>query len=326
MCANELQLYNYVYRVVLRGRMVRAVVLFSATAALAWCPGQASAFLQAACGGFCPALARPRAAARPGALRVVWPVKHSRPARAGARGLTAALDGYDSLLTLDSPVAWAAFLLWSVPLPVTIGAVLRLASAKAGGEARAPLETIEMSTDKPLGEQRNLMWAFPSFSCFLQDPDAQPPLAMPLWQKFGLFLNSWAGLAWYLNYKYKIEEELKAYKGEGLGGAIVVYPFAGGFASGILGEYLFGSLELPPFSDVPSTLFWGGFAWIYVMQFILYSSVNELYRSKGLQEPLLTWGLLVPGYNFVTGIRQVGTKQKEISKQLVRHNSIERHV
>ena len=149
---------------------------------------------------------------------------------------------------------------------------------------------------------------------------------MPLWQKFGLFLNSWAGLAWYLNYKYKIEEELKAYKGEGLGGAIVVYPFAGGFASGILGEYLFGSLELPPFSDVPSTLFWGAFAWIYVMQFILYSSVNELYRSKGLQEPLLTWGLLVPGYNFVTGIRQVGTKQKEISKQLVRHNSIERHV
>ena len=42
----------------------------------------------------------------------------------------------------------------------------------------------------------------------------------------------------------------------GLGGAVVVYPFAAGFTSGILGEYLFGSLELPPFSDVPSTLFW----------------------------------------------------------------------
>ena len=59
---------------------------------------------------------------------------------------------------------------------------------------------------------------------------------------------------------------LVANPGAGLGGAAVVYPFAGGFVSGILGEMAFGSLELPPFSDVPSTLFWGGFAWIYVMQ------------------------------------------------------------
>eukprot|EP00802_Teleaulax_amphioxeia_P017197 Tamp_17343.p1 GENE.Tamp_17343~~Tamp_17343.p1 ORF type:complete len:350 (-),score=52.26 Tamp_17343:347-1243(-) len=228
---------------------------------------------------------------------------HKRRAAAGAASITAALDGYDSMLSLDSPAAWAAFLLWSIPLPVAIGAVLRFAEEK--GSASAPLDTIEKSTDKPLGEQRNLMWAFPSFSCFMRNPDAQPPLDMPLWQKWGLFLNSWAGLAWYLNYKYKIEEELKAYKGEGLGGAVVVYPFAAGFTSGILGEYLFGSLELPPFSDVPSSLFWGGFAWIYVMQFILYSSVNKLYRDKGLTEPLLTWGLLVPGYNFVTGIRQI---------------------
>ncbi len=49
-----------------------------------------------------------------------------------------------------------------------------------------------------------------------------------------------------------------------------MYPFAFGFASGILGEIAFGSLELPPFSDVPSSLFWGGFAWIYVMQVLLY--------------------------------------------------------
>jgi hypothetical protein len=33
--------------------------------------------------------------------------------------------------------------------------------------------------------------------------------------------------------------------------------------------------------------------------------VNKLYAAKGLEEPLLTWGLLVPGYNFVTGIRQI---------------------
>ena len=222
-----------------------------------------------------------------------------------AGGLKAALDGYDSLLTLDSPTAWAAFLLWSVPLPAAIGAILTAAEQKTGPAARAPLESIEQSTDKPLGVQRNLMWAFPSFSCFLKEPEQQPPLDMPSWQKWALFLNSWAGLAWYLNYKCKIEDELKAYFGKGLSGTQVVAPFAAGFTSGILGEYLYGSLELPPFSDLPSTLFWGGFAWIYVMQFVLYSSVNKLYASKNLQEPLLTWGLLVPGYNFVTGIRQI---------------------
>jgi hypothetical protein len=154
------------------------------------------------------------------------------------------------------------------------GAILRLGEAQSGPAERlstdhprsADAASSASSADKPLGEQRNLMWSFPSFSCLLKNPDAQPPIGMELVQKWGLFLNSWAGLAWYLNYKYKIEEELKAYEGEGLGGAVVVYPFAGGFVSGILGELAFGSLELPPFSDLPSTLFWGGFAWIYVMQ------------------------------------------------------------
>ena len=42
-----------------------------------------------------------------------------------------------------------------------------------------------------------------------------------------------------------------------------------------------------------------------MVQFILYSNVNKLYTAKGYQAPLLTWGLLVPGYNFVTGIRQI---------------------
>jgi hypothetical protein len=38
-----------------------------------------------------------------------------------------------------------------------------------------------------------------------------------------------------------------------------------------------GSLELEPFSDVPSCLFWGGFAWIYVMQWILYNKVSRVH-------------------------------------------------
>jgi hypothetical protein len=209
----------------------------------------------------------------------------------GAQACRSALDSYDSLLSLDSPAAWAAFILWSVPLPVAIGSILRFAESTSGQAERPALDVIKKSTDKPLGVQRNLMWCFPSFGCFLKSAARQPPLGMPYWQKWGLFLNSWAGLAWYLNYKIKIEDELKEYNGEGLGGAgtqfprftstkvqkltqkallVVVYPFAFGFTSGILGEIAFGSLELPPFSDVPSSLFWGGFAWIYVMQVLLY--------------------------------------------------------
>jgi hypothetical protein len=55
-----------------------------------------------------------------------------RRTKAGAATLGAALDGYDSLLTLDSPAAWAAFILWSVPLPATIGALLRYAEQVSG--------------------------------------------------------------------------------------------------------------------------------------------------------------------------------------------------
>lgn len=138
-----------------------AVLLSGVAAALAWCPAQVGAFSSGAWGSLRPALARPHAAARPGLRSVAGPM-HKRRAAAGAASITAALDGYDSMLSLDSPAAWAAFLLWSIPLPVAIGAVLRFAEEK--GSASAPLDTIEKSTDKPLGEQRNLMWAFPSFS------------------------------------------------------------------------------------------------------------------------------------------------------------------
>ncbi len=144
--------------------------------------------------------------------------------KSGARACRSAVDGYDSLLSLDSPAAWAAFILWSVPLPVAIGSILRFAESTSGQAERPALDVITKSTDKPLGVQRNLMWCFPSFGCFLKSADRQPPLGMPYWQKWGLFLNSWAGLAWYLNYKIKIEDELKEYNGEGLGGAGTQFP------------------------------------------------------------------------------------------------------
>lgn len=44
--------------------------------------------------------------------------------RRGATTLKAAFPGYESMLALDTPAAWAAFLLWSVPLPATIGSFM----------------------------------------------------------------------------------------------------------------------------------------------------------------------------------------------------------
>jgi len=220
------------------------------------------------------------------------------------------MDGYETMMPLDSPASWAAFLLWSVPLPLAIGGMLKVAEGNKKDTPATPA-SVASATTREAGEgvpgiQRNLMWAFPSFSCLLgADKNAQPPLGMSLPERWAWTLNSWGALGWYLYYKYKIEDELKEFTGEGLGGAVVVVPFALGLVGGLLGENLYGSLEAAPFTDFFNSLFYGGFAWIYVMQFLLYSKVNELYRSKGLTEPLLVWGLLVPGYNFVTGIRQI---------------------
>mmetsp|Transcript_57886 Transcript_57886/g.141976 ORF Transcript_57886/g.141976 Transcript_57886/m.141976 type:complete len:353 (-) Transcript_57886:718-1776(-) len=226
---------------------------------------------------------------------------------ASAPRVTAAMEGYTSMMTLDTPEAWAIFLFWSVPLPLVIGTLLRIAQGNSG-DSGLPVQTSATKWEKGTGEpgiQRNLMWAFPSFACLLNSAESQPPLNMPLWQRWGLLLNSWVALGWYLFYKVQIEDELKEFTKEGLGGLAVVAPFALGFIGGLIGEYLYGSLEHEPFYDLCSSLFYGGFGWIYVQQFILYSKVNELYRKDNLTEPLLVWGLLVPGYNFVTGIRQI---------------------
>merc|ERR1719203_533125 len=43
----------------------------------------------------------------------------------------------------------------------------------------------------------------------------------------------------------------------------------------------------------------------YLNQWFLYDKVNKLFMEDGRPAPLDTWGLLVPGWNFVTGIRQI---------------------
>eukprot|EP00961_Rhodomonas_salina_P288760 3902303-Rhodomonas_salina.2 len=47
-------------------------------------------------------------------------------------GMQAALEGYSSLLTFDSPVAWAAFLLWATPIPLVISGLCKVAEDNSG--------------------------------------------------------------------------------------------------------------------------------------------------------------------------------------------------
>lgn len=89
-------------------------------------PGPASSFVIP--GGY-GMLTGPRAAAP---LSRAAPA-HRRPQHLrGATALRSAFDGYESMLTLDTPAAWAAFLLWSVPLPATIGKPSQSFSARFG--------------------------------------------------------------------------------------------------------------------------------------------------------------------------------------------------
>ena len=125
----------------------------------------------------------------------------------------AALEGYTSMLALDSPGAWAAFLLWATPVPVIISSLCKVAEDKSGPSSIKPLP--QGSGEPALGEpgiQRNIMWAFPSFGCFLKTIDEQPPSFMPAWQKWALLINGWGGIVWYLYYKYQVHERQKVCK------------------------------------------------------------------------------------------------------------------
>mmetsp|Transcript_26396 Transcript_26396/g.65231 ORF Transcript_26396/g.65231 Transcript_26396/m.65231 type:complete len:327 (+) Transcript_26396:2-982(+) len=218
--------------------------------------------------------------------------------RATPRSALAPWAGPRATLDLTRGADVAAFFLWGSPVPIAMATLLAVRERSETPEKRAGGEALE-------GAARSILFAFPSFGLFLQQPCE--PVGMPRWQRLALLANSWAAIAHYLYYKYRIEDELREITGEGLGGAAVVYPFALALTGGVAGELLHGSLgnlllgELDPFS----ALFWAGFAWIYICQFFLYVKINKLYTGRGNSAPLSTWGLLIPGYNLVTGIRQV---------------------
>jgi hypothetical protein len=48
-----------------------------------------------------------------------------------------------------------------------------------------------------------------------------------------------------------------------------------------------------------------GIVWIYIVQFKLYRTVNQLYRQEGLKEPLVVWWMFIPGLNLIVGLRQI---------------------
>lgn len=101
-------------------------------------------------------------------------------------------------------------------------------------------------------------------------------------------------------YKWIIQEELRRYNGDGWSGTLCLLPF-------VLGVVVPQALwVLDP--DVPGWFGWFsllGLVWIYIVQFRLYRTVNELYRREGLKEPLVVWWIFVPGLNLIVGLRQI---------------------
>lgn len=233
---------------------------------------------------------------------------YARPSLQGARRRTLASPRTQLRASLDLTHSTdvAIFCLWGTPVPIAIAALLA-ARERLGAGAKP-----ESGTS---GAGRNILFAFPSFGLLLKQPCE--PIGMPRWQRAALLLNTWFAIAWYLYYKWLIEDELRARTGDGFGGAAVVTPFALGLTVGVSGELLSGSLErsllgeLDPFS----ACFWAGFVWIYLCQFLLYVRVNRLYEERGDAPPLSVWGLLLPGYNLVTGIRQIHFLAKNVAEE-----------
>jgi hypothetical protein len=120
----------------------------------------------------------------------------------------------------------------------------------------------------------------------------------PLW--FVILLSAITLLAYYGYYKWVIQDELRRYTGKGWSGALCMLPFAGGV---LIPQAL--RLWDP---DVPGWFGWFslvGIAWIYIVQFHLYRTVNRLYEEDGLNSPLSVWWLFVPGLNLLVGLRQI---------------------
>lgn len=120
----------------------------------------------------------------------------------------------------------------------------------------------------------------------------------PLWKI--ILLSGLTGLLYYGYYKWIIQEELRSYNGKGWSGTLCLLPF-------VIGVALPQALAFFD-PDVPNWFGWFsllGIVWIYIVQFRLYRTVNELYDRAGLKSPLTVWWMFVPGLNLVVGLRQI---------------------
>ncbi|WP_232317177.1 hypothetical protein [Anabaena sp. CA = ATCC 33047] len=120
----------------------------------------------------------------------------------------------------------------------------------------------------------------------------------PLWQV--IFLSVVTGMLYYGWYKWIIQEELRRYNGFGWSGTLCLAPF-------VFGVAIPQALRIFD-PDVPGWFGWVsllGVVWIYIVQFKLYQTVNELYRQAGMKPPLIVWWLFVPGLNLIVGLRQI---------------------
>jgi len=232
-----------------------------------------------------------------------------------------ALDG-------EGVTSFAVFsLLTGAPIPLLLGALFRRAEdvAMAGvatNDGRAELAGAASGSQGVSGtaadeeaEPRDLMWAFPSFAVFLENEANTAPVGFPTWARWLCLATFWPGVIWYLYYKLVVEDDLRRCRSLGIGGSLVIYPFAVGLFAGVFGEFAYGALEGGVLDNVYSVAFYAAFAWIYLNQWFLYNKVNQLFEEEGQPAPLDPWGLLVPGWNFVTGIRQIHFLAKYWARQ-----------
>ncbi|MFM9267830.1 hypothetical protein [Tychonema sp. BBK16] len=129
---------------------------------------------------------------------------------------------------------------------------------------------------------------------------SEKPLGKPraLWRV--ILLSVVSLMLYYGWYKWIIQEELRRYNGTGWSGTLCLFPF-------VLGVAIPQALRIFD-PDVPGWFGWFSFlgiAWIYIVQFKLYNTVNEMYRQEGMKEPLIAWWIFVPGLNLIVGLRQI---------------------
>lgn len=114
-----------------------------------------------------------------------------------------------------------------------------------------------------------------------------------------LFLSAVTFVLYYGWYKWIIQEELRKYNGYGWSGTLCLLPFVLGVAVPQIIDQLYPSLNWV------SSLSLLGIVWIYIVQFRLYRTVNQLYEREGLKKPLTVWWLFIPGLNLIVGFRQI---------------------